>query len=278
MTTMTNKRVLVTGAGTGIGRGVALEFAREGAAVALHFSHSGAGADSAVEEIRRAGGKACALQADFRDAAAARALPGRAAEFMGGLDVLVNNAGITMNQPFLETTVEEYDTLFDVNMRAMFFCTQGAAEIMVRNDAGGAVINVSSVHAYGGMVEHAVYAATKAAIVGFTRTLSVELIQKGVRVNCIASGWIGVENQRRELGPEFDWKKAGLGVPSGFVGEPRDIGRLAVFLAGADSRYIVGQTLLCDGGQMAILPCTGDFRKPTAHKWGKGYVPGRQGD
>jgi len=275
MATMKDKRVLVTGAGTGIGRGVALEFAREGAAVALHYSHSGAGADSAVEEIRRAGGKAVALQADFRDAAAARALPGRAAEFLGGLDVLVNNAGITMNQPFLATTVEEYDTLFNVNMRAMFFATQGAAEIMIRNDAGGAVINVSSVHAYGGMFEHAVYAATKAAIVGFTRTLSVELMQKGIRVNCIASGGIAVENQRKELGPEFDWKQAGLGLPSGFIGEPRDIGRLAIFLAGDESRYIVGQTVLCDGGQSAILPCTGDFRKPTAHQWGKGYVPGR---
>src|SRR5512135_2434703 len=97
------KKVLVTGAGTGIGRGLALEFAREGAAVALHYSHSRDGADSAVAEITAAGGKACALQADFRDAGQARALSGRAAEFLGGLDVLVNNAGITMNQPFLET-------------------------------------------------------------------------------------------------------------------------------------------------------------------------------
>jgi len=271
---MKDKRVLVTGAGTGIGRGVALEFAKEGAAVALHYAHSGAGADSAVAEIRRAGGKAIALQADFRDAAAARALPGRAAEFLGGLDVLVNNAGITMNQPFLATTVEEYDTLFNVNIRAMFFCTQGAAEIMACAN-GGAVINVSSVHAYGAITEHAVYAATKAAIVGFTRTLSVELIQKGIRVNGIASGWVGVENQRQELGPRFDWQAAGLSLPSGFVGEPRDIGRLAIFLAGGESRYVVGQTILCDGGQTALLPCTGDFRKPMENKWGKGYVPGR---
>ncbi|MDQ1300439.1 MAG: Short-chain dehydrogenase [Chloroflexota bacterium] len=271
---MKDKRVLVTGAGTGIGRGVALEFAKEGAAVALHYAHSRTGADAAVDEIRRAGGKACALAADLRDAAPARALPGRAAEFLGGLDVLVNNAGITMNQPFLETTVEEFDTLFNVNIRAMFFATQGAAEIMARA-GGGAVINISSVHAYGALIEHAVYAATKAAIVGFTRTLSVELIQKGIRVNGIAPGWVGVENQRLELGPDFDWRGAGLSLPSGFVGEPRDIGRLAIFLASDESRYIVGQTLLCDGGQTALLPCTGDFRQPTTKKWGKGYVPDR---
>jgi len=271
---MKDKRVLVTGAGTGIGRGIAQEFAREGACVVLHYSHSRDGADSAVADITAAGGKACALQADFRDAEQARALAGRAAEFLGGLDVLVNNVGITMNQPFLETTVEQYDTLFDVNMRAMFFATQGAAEIMARSGRG-TVVNISSVHAYGALVEHAVYAATKAAIVGFTRTLSVELIQKNIRVNCIASGWVFTENQRLVQGPEFDERQAGLGLPAGFIGEPRDIGRLAIFLSSDESRYIVGQTILCDGGQSTVLPCTYDFRAPPDMKWGQGYVPGR---
>ena len=271
---MNGRKVLVTGAGTGIGRGVALEFAREGAAVALHYSQSREGADTAVAQIEAAGGTACALHADFRDAEHARALAGRAAEVLGGLDVLVNNAGITMNHPFLETTVEEYDTVFNVNMRAMFFASQGAAEIMVAQGRGS-MINVGSVHAYGGMVEHAVYAATKAAIIGFTRTLSLELIQKNVRVNCIASGEIIVENQRRVLGTDFDWQKAGQGLPCGFIGEPEDIGRLAIFLASDESRYIVGQTILCDGGQTTVLPCTPDFRTPTALKWGQGYVPGR---
>jgi NAD(P)-dependent dehydrogenase (short-subunit alcohol dehydrogenase family) len=271
---MAGKKVLVTGAGTGIGRGVALEFAAEGAAVVLHYSHSREGADSAVAEIQRGGGRARALQADFRDAAEARALPGQAADFLGGLDVLVNNAGITMNQPFLETTVEQYDTIFNVNMRAMFFAAQGAAEIMV--SAGrGAVVNISSVHAYGAMVEHAVYAATKAAIVGFTRTLALELIQQNVRVNCIASGWVLVENQRKLLGPEFDAAQAGLDLPCGFIGEARDIGRLAIFLASDEARYIVGQTLLCDGGQSIVLPCTPNFRAPGDLQWGQGYVPGR---
>lgn len=271
---MQGKKVLVTGAGTGIGRGVALEFAGEGADVALHYSHSREGADSAVAEIQRSGGKACALKADFRDARQARALAGQAADFLGGLDVLVNNAGITMNQPFLETTVEQFDAIFNVNIRAMFFAAQGAAEIMVK--AGqGAVVNVGSVHAYGALVEHAVYAATKAAIVGFTRTLSLELIQANVRVNCIASGWVLVENQRKVLGQEFDEKQAGLGLPCGFIGESRDIGRLAIFLASDESRYIVGQTILCDGGQTTVLPCTPNFRTPNKKQWGQGYVPGR---
>ena len=271
---MTGKRALVTGAGTGIGRGMALEFAKEGAAVALHYSHSREGADSAVAEITAAGGKACALQADLREAGQARSLAGRAAEFLGGLDVLVNNAGITMNQPFLETTIEQFDTVFNVNIRGMFFVTQGAAEIMIRG-GHGSVVNISSVHAYGALVEHSVYAATKAAIVGLTRTLSVELIQKNVRVNCIASGWVLVENQRKIFGPDFDEKEAGLSLPSGFIGEGRDIGRLAIFLASDESRYIIGQTILCDGGQTILLPSTPNFRTPMAEKFGQGYVPGR---
>jgi 3-oxoacyl-[acyl-carrier protein] reductase len=271
---MKNKKVLVTGSGTGIGRGVALEFAREGAAVALHYSHSAAGAESAVREILKAGGKAKAFKADFRDPVQARSLPRQAAEFLGGLDVLVNNAGITMNQPLLETTIEQYNTLFDVNIRAMFFASQGAAEIMVKQGSGS-IINISSVHAHGALVEHAVYASTKTAIVGFTRTASVELIQKNIRMNCIASGWVLVENQRKQLGDDFDEKQAGLGLPCGFIGKEEDIGNLAIFLASDQSRYIVGQTIFCDGGQTTILPCTPNFRTPMVQKWGAGYVPGR---
>ena len=271
---MKGKFVLVTGAGTGIGRGVALAFAREGASVALHYSTSRDGALSAVEEIEADGGRACALEADFRDAGQARALASRASEILGGLDVLINSAGITMNQSFMETTVEEFDTLFEVNIRAMFFATQGAAEIMI-GKGGGAIVNISSVHARGALVEHSVYAATKAAIVGFTRTLSVELIQLGVRVNCIAPGWILVENQLAILGPDFVAEDAGQILPSGFIGEPDDIGQLALFLAGKDSRYIVGQTIFCDGGQTAVLPCTPSFRSPDTQQWGGRYVPGR---
>ena len=270
---MEGKRVLVTGSGTGIGTGVALEFARDGAAVALHYSRSGEGAHAAVEEIRKAGGKAEAFQADFRNVEQAAELPKKAAEFLGGLDVLVNNAGITMNRPFDQVTAEQYDTLYNVNVRSPFFVTQAAIKPMIEQ-GHGAIINMTSNHAFTGMIEHSVYAGTKAAIVAFTRSLSIELAPKGIRVNAIAPGWILVKNHLEIMGDDFDEKVAGLGLPAGFIGKPHDIGRLAVFLASDEARYIIGQTYICDGGATALMAGCGDFRQPLEETFGKGYVPG----
>jgi NAD(P)-dependent dehydrogenase (short-subunit alcohol dehydrogenase family) len=268
---MLGKRVLVTGAGTGIGRGVALEFAREGAAVAVHYGRDRAGAVSAVQEIESHGGKAKAFEADFRDARTIRTLAQDALAFLGGLDVLVNNAGITLNVPFEEVTLEQFDTLYHVNIRAQFFLTQAMLPALAEHGKG-IVINLTSVHAYGGMTEHSVYAGTKGAIVAYTRELSLELIQKGVRVNAIAPGWVFVENHRKVLGESFDVNEAAKSLPAGFIANATDIGRVALFLASDESRYIIGQTIICDGGQTSILPLTGDFRGPRKERWGVNYV------
>ncbi|MEP7359849.1 MAG: SDR family oxidoreductase [Anaerolineales bacterium] len=269
---MLNRRVLVSGSDTGIGRGVALEFAREGAAVALHYSRDEGGARSAVDEIRAAGGRAEAYHADFNDVAQVRALAAQAIDFLGGLDVLVNNAGITMNMPFEKVTVEQFDTLYNVNIRGMFFLTQAAVAPMI-SQGQGAVINLASIHAFSGMTEHSVYAGTKAAIVAFTRVLALEMAPKGVRVNAIAPGWVLTDNQLAAM-RDFDPVAAALAIPAGFFGEPRDIGRLAMFLASDDARFFVGQTLVFDGGQGAVMPATGDFRQPRKDQMGRGYVPG----
>ncbi|MFN8009602.1 MAG: SDR family oxidoreductase [Terriglobia bacterium] len=268
---MQNKRVVVTGAGTGIGRGVALEFAREGAAVAVHSGKEWAGALSVVEEIINQGGKAKPFEADFREIAPIRQLAEEVTAFLGGVDVLVNNAGITFNAPFEEVTPEQFDTLYHVNIRAQFFLTQALLPALAESGKG-AVINIASVHAFGGMTEHAIYAGTKGAIVAYTRELSLELIQRGVRVNAIAPGWVFTENHRRTLGESFDVTEAGKSVPVGFIAEPRDIGRLAIFLASEESRYIIGQTIICDGGQTSILPLTGDFRGRRKEQWGRNYL------
>ena len=269
---MDGKGVLVTGAGTGIGRGVALEFAKEGGDVVLHYAHSSDGAVSAVDEITHSGGKAAAFQADLSDIGQCQDLVAQAREFLGGIDVLINNAGITMNKPFMDVTPEHYNKLYDVNIRGMFFVTQAGVRDMIEQGQG-AVINLTSVHAFSGMTEHTIYAGTKGAIVAFTRVLALELSQKGIQVNAIAPGWILVENHLKVLG-DFDQDAASASIPAGVIGAPEDIGRLAIFLASPEGSYIRGQTLVIDGVQSAIMPLTGDFREPRQEQWGQGYVPG----
>jgi NAD(P)-dependent dehydrogenase (short-subunit alcohol dehydrogenase family) len=270
---MQGKKVLVTGAGTGIGRGVAMEFAREGADVVLHYSRSDAGARSAVEEIRKAGGKAEAYHADFTDMKQVRELADKAIAFLGGLDVLVNNSGITMNRQFERVTEEQFDTLFSVNIKAMFFLAQAVLPAMLKQGEG-VIINMTSGHAFGGAREHAVYAATKGAIVSFTRSLAVELAPRGIRVNAIAPGWVLVENQVEVFGEGFDEAKASQVLPAGFIARAADLGRVAVFLASKEAKYFFGQTLICDGGQNALMAAIGDFRTPFQQTFGKKYVPG----
>ncbi|MGO9310728.1 MAG: SDR family NAD(P)-dependent oxidoreductase [Spirochaetia bacterium] len=269
---MKGKRVLVTGAGTGIGKGIALEFARAGASVALHYSHSGEGAEGAVGEIRAMGGKAAAFPADFTRLDAVRGLAESSLAFLGGMDVLVNSAGITMNRLFELVTPEQFEVLYAVNVRAPFFLTQALLPALLAA-RGAAIVNISSIHAFGGRREHSVYAGTRGAIVSFTRELAIELAPRGIRVNAIAPGPTEVENYHK-LNPQFDAQATGNLIPAGFIGQPYDIGKAAVFLASGASRYIVGQTLVVDGGTTAWFSIGDDFRDQGSSRFGTGYVPG----
>ena len=273
---MSGKRVLVTGSGTGIGREIALEFARQGADVAVHYSHNDAGARSAVAEIHALGRRAEAFQADFKDAAQVRALGQDAIKFLGGVDCLVNNSGITFNQPFLKVTEEQFDTVFDVNIRAQFFLTQVIVDDMLQRERGS-ICNITSVHGLAGAPEHSVYAGTKGAIIAYTRSLAVELAHKGIRVNAIAPGWVTVENYFKAI-PGFneeDAKKvAAEKIPLGRSGEKGEIAKLAVFLCSDDAGFIVGQTIVADGGTTSLMSLISDFRNPSSAKFGTGYVPG----
>jgi NAD(P)-dependent dehydrogenase (short-subunit alcohol dehydrogenase family) len=270
---MEGKRVLVTGAGTGIGRAVGLEFAREGALVAFHYSHESGGAHSAVEEIRRNGGRAEIFHADLSEIDSLRTLGKDAISFLGGIDVLVNNAGISMNEPFENVTPEQFDLLYGVNIRGMFFLTQSVLPKMVEQGSG-AIINMSSIQAMGGTGANSVYGSTKGAIVSFTRHLAIELAPKGIRVNAIAPGAIEVESYYEAI-PDFDPAAFANKIPAGIMGQPWDVARAVIFLASDDARYILGHTLIVDGGTTAWFAFSDDFRKPDTAVWGKGYVPGR---
>lgn len=275
MQVMDGKRVLVTGSGTGLGQGIALEFARQGAAVAVHYSHSATGADETVRQIVDAGGKAAAFKADFREVEPLRTLAREAVAFLGGLDVLVNNAGISITHPIEKTTVEQFDLLYAVNVRAPYFLSQ--ALLSELEATRGVIINLSSIHALEGCPQHSVYAGTRGAILSFTRELSIELGPRGVRVVGIAPGAVPVPNHFHGMSDAEvaeATRACGNAIPCGFAGTPADIGRVAVFLASEGARYIVGQTLVVDGGTTSWMPFGTQFKEPPGTILGKGYVPG----
>jgi NAD(P)-dependent dehydrogenase (short-subunit alcohol dehydrogenase family) len=272
---LAGKRVLVTGAGTGIGREIALEFARQGADVALHYLNE-PGVHSAVKEIQALGRRARALQADFRKVDSAVRLADRALKFLGGIDCLINNVGVTMNKPVLRVKREQFDALLNINFRSPFFLTQSVVEHMLAH-GGGAICNMASIHGVSGAPEHTVYAATKGAIIAWTRTLAVELAHRGIRVNAIAPGWVTVENYYKAI-PGFNERQAKLDakkkVPVAHYGLPLDIAKLAVFLCSEDSRYIIGQTIVADGGTSSLMSLMSDFRAKSSAHFGRGYIPG----
>jgi len=273
---LAGKGALVTGAGTGIGREVALEFARQGANVVLHFAHSQAGADSAAEEIRVLGRQAAVVQANFDSVDEVLALADQAIGFLGRVDCLVNNSGVTFNRPFLRVTPEQFDFLYHVNVRAQFFLTQRIAAHMLQR-GGGAVCNLTSIHGLQGAPEHSVYAGTKGAIIASTRALAVELAHKGIRLNAIAPGWVTVDNYYKAI-PGFNEadarESAKTSVPAARAGTPLDIAQLAAFLCSDESSFIVGQTIVADGGTTALMSLISDFRNESTARFGTGYVPG----
>ncbi len=248
---LAGKRTLVTGAGTGIGREVALEFARQGADVVLHYAASRRGAESAVEEITARGGKACCVQADLGQVTECFRLVDAAADFLGGLDALVNNAGITEVWDFMAVTPEQFDSLYHVNIRGEFFCAQQAVRHMLK--AGkGAIVNLTSVHGFAGMLGHSVYAGTKGAIIAWTREASCELAPKNIRMNAVAPGWIEVESHYTKY-EGYDVKEGAKRIPRKRVGQPLDVAKACVYLASDDADFVVGQTLIVDGGTLALM-------------------------
>ena len=272
---LSGKRALVTGAGTGIGREVALELARQGADVVVHYSHSETGAMAVVEEIHAMGRRAALLPADFARPDEVVALSQKAIEFLGGIDCLVNNAGISFAKPFLDVQPEQLDLLFHVNFYAQFLLKQQVARQML--DRGGAVCNITSIHGLQGASEYSLYAATKGAIIAFTRAIAVELAHRGIRVNAIAPGWVTVENYAKAIpnyDPEEESRAAEQLIPAGRPGKPLDIAKLAAFLCSDDAGFIVGQTIAADGGSSVLTSLKPDFRTETAARWGVGYVPG----
>ncbi len=244
MSDLSARKALVTGADVGIGQAIAIELARRGARVAVHYVDSEP--DETVSEIERHGGKPATVRGDLSKVTECERVVDEAAAGLGGLDVLVNNAGITRELDFLDTDESAYDEMFDLNIKGYFFCARRAVPHMIEA-GGGSIVNISSVHGHGGLPGHAAYAATKGAIIAFTRTLAIELAPKRVRVNAIGPGLIEVPRYFDR--PGYTTEQGNSMVPWGRVGHPADIGTVAAFLVSDGADFVTGQTLYVDGGR-----------------------------
>lgn len=244
---LTSRKALITGGDSGIGRAVAIAFAREGADVAISYLPSEqADAQAVVELIEQAGRKAVALPGDISDEQVCRKLVQDAVAGLGGLDILVNNAAVQDTTPSLaEITSEQFDTVLKTNLYALFWITQEAAPHL---QPGAAIINTTSIQAYEPSPTIMDYAITKAGIVAFSKALSKQMIEKGVRVNAVAPDpfWTPLQPSGGQTQDKIE--KFGSGVPMGRPGQPVEIAPIYVLLASQEGSYITGEVYGVTGG------------------------------
>ncbi len=243
------KVALVTGGATGIGRGICERFAKEGADVVVDYVGSSDQADSLVQDVKQAGRRALAVEADIARAEDVAKLFEQAIAQMGRIDVLVNNAGIEKRMPFLETPIEEYDRIMAVNLRGAFLCAQAAARDMVQRKQGR-IINISSIHEDLPFPGFTPYCASKGGMRMFMRNIAVELAPQGITVNNIAPGAIATPINTATLQDPELIRELNAIIPAGHLGTPEDVAAVAVFLASNEAAYVTGSTYVVDGGMI----------------------------
>lgn len=240
-----NKVALITGASRGIGKAIALEFAKEGAAVIINFNKSKHAAEKVVEEISNLGSKSIAIKADISNEHEIKEMINQVVSQFGHIDILVNNAGIVIDIPWMEKTTDQWHKTLDTNLIGTFLCCKYAVPHMPE---GSRIINISSTNGLGTVsTESMDYDASKAGVIAITKSLAKELAPK-ILVNNIAPGWVDTEINK-DL-PEDYVKSETEAIGIGRFGKPEEVAKMAVFLASTDSSFVVGTTLVVDGGMV----------------------------
>ena len=236
---------LVTGGSGGIGRAICLRLARDGFDVAVHYNSNAAAAEQVLAEIAALGQRAVALKADLSDSEACAALVQSCVEQLGGLDALINNAGVTADALLMRMTDEQYHKVISSNLDSCFFCTRAAINHMAR-EKRGKIVNITSVVGLTGNAGQANYSASKAGIIGLTKSAAKEVARWGICVNAIAPGFIetAMTDQMGDMARDA-LKKS---IPMRRLGQPEDVAAMVAYLCSEDAGYVTGQVLVVDGG------------------------------
>jgi NAD(P)-dependent dehydrogenase (short-subunit alcohol dehydrogenase family) len=246
------KVALVTGASRGIGRAVALAFAREGADVAVNYVSRAEQAQEVVGQIRGLGRNAIEIAGDVSDRTQVEAMVERVERELGPIDVLVNNAGIETIVPLVELTDEQWERVTGVNLKGSWLCAQVVARRMIASKRRGAIVNIGSIQAGLALPGRTHYAPTKRGVEGLTRNLAAELAEHGIRVNCIHPGVIETDMTQWVIGNPEILPIVLDKIPLHRQGQPEEVAPAAVFFASDDASYVTGQCLYVDGGMLVV--------------------------
>jgi 3-oxoacyl-[acyl-carrier protein] reductase len=240
------RSAIVTGGTRGIGKAIVTELARRGCNVAFNYSKSAEKAEKLKTEIEAAGVKAFAAQCDVADTAAAAEFVGQVKDAFGTVDFLVNNAGITRDQLILRMKEEDWDAVIDTNLKGAWNFSKAAVRPMMRNENGGSILNISSISGVVGMLGQSNYSASKAGMIGLTKSLAKEVASRNITVNALALGLIETE---MASGMNDDYREKIISqIPLGRLGNVSEVAAIACFLLSPDAAYITGQVIQADGG------------------------------